>query len=59
MLIAILLWFGCFQPNNQYTATELETHALAVEAILEDPQLEVAVWDSTGRHVPTVVIVYE
>lgn len=60
LLIAILVWLGCFHANTEYTESEMEmelsNHQAAVELILDDPSLQEIVWDSCGIIVPTISI---
>ena len=60
LLIAILVWLGCFHANEQYTESEMEqelaTNQAAVNTILNDPSLQAMVWDSCGVIAPTITI---
>ena len=60
LLIAILIWLGCFEANGVYTASEMEMHIAsnhaAVQAIINDPAMQIVVWDSCGSIVPTIIV---
>jgi hypothetical protein len=60
LLIAILVWLGCFEANGVYTASEMEmyiasNHA-AVQAIINDPAMQAVVWETCGSTVATIVV---
>lgn len=60
LLVAILVWLGCFEANGTYTASEMEmyiasNHA-AVQAIINDPAMQAVVWDACGSIVPTITV---
>lgn len=60
LLIAILVWLGCFEANGVYTASEMEmyiasNHA-AVQAIINDPSMQAVVWETCGSAVASISV---
>ena len=60
LLIAILVWLGCFEANGVYTASEMEmciasNHA-AVQAIINDPSMQAVVWETCGSAIASISV---
>lgn len=60
LLIAILVWLGCFKANGVYTASEMELNITnnyaTVQAIINDPAMQAIVWETCGNTVSTITV---
>ena len=60
MIIAILLWLNVMVSGGTYTSGQvdqmIQQNESTIQAVLQDSELQNTVWQTTGEHVPSVVI---